>query len=578
MSLLEDLLLLKPKPYQPLYSGKINPIFKTAHLPAEKLRNNRPKTSVTISNVSPDLAPSPLRPFSSSNNLSTFRNSNAKAPVGTSSLAIQRAQNENDDSENESINISLLNVDSETNFDINNHRKEYGQFSYFSYFERYMNRIAKRKIPSYLLPRPPPELADKPELTLYEMLEEFELIEIYNLVDIRVARPFRLRSNSTGSNRKSRSMLTLSGKQKRRHSLECFLNRYLTHKLVLKSLESDFMNKKKESEKNSFKSFLIKEDSDLTNNNEMDIKPPEIYALGSMKLKNREEKLKNQNKNLSLLIDQKIEDPLKKKYSHIESKYSKYLSENSKRRGSNSHGNIIRSKSAIQQHYSSANKFILYKKPKSAYLKLSNQLDSKIREDIHRNKGPIYFGELKQDNLDIHNEYKTKLELKDKNLFIYEWLQKIDTGECKHFYRNPFKESVSINTETEIENQAETIGFQNKNQPIFLDKKRKIDPFENPKNQITKDRLPNRLNSAFVLNSYYETMDKQTLASKSDYLNSIKFNKQIMLRTDSNINSVKNIEQLTSQENYCFIRERLAKEKRLNDILLTRMKLDLFVL
>lgn len=50
-----------------------------------------------------------------------------------------------------SVNISLFNVDSEQNFELE--RKEYGKFNYFSYFERYMNRIAKRKIPYNLLPK-----------------------------------------------------------------------------------------------------------------------------------------------------------------------------------------------------------------------------------------------------------------------------------------------------------------------------------------------------------------------------------------------------------------------------------------
>lgn len=53
------------------------------------------------------------------------------------------------------MNISLFDIDSETSFEIKEtkERKEYGKFNYFSYFERYMNRTAKRKIPSYLLPK-----------------------------------------------------------------------------------------------------------------------------------------------------------------------------------------------------------------------------------------------------------------------------------------------------------------------------------------------------------------------------------------------------------------------------------------
>ncbi|RNA32918.1 hypothetical protein BpHYR1_030542, partial [Brachionus plicatilis] len=512
---------------------------------------------------------SPLRPYSSSNNFSR-RQSTVRTTSGRNPPSLHRL---NDDlpieTDNNSVNISLLNLESEQNFEIKD-RKEYGKFNYFSYFERYMNRIAKRKIPSFLLPRPPSELADKPEPTLYELLDDSEQFEVWNQFYVEEALPFRIRSNSTGHDRKLvRSEIGL----KRRHSIECFKEKYISRKLII-AKDSSFKDKQKNSDLNSMKSLLTEHDYDKFNHGTMEIKSPEIYSLGSVQLKKKSLKFNLQNASLSHMIEN--QEPIKKKYLHVESKLAKYLSQNRERHPNNSFTNTSRSKSAIQHHYISTNEMDSYKKPKSAHLRLSKHLEAKIREDLHRNRGPIYYGELRKENLNMHNS-RTKLEQKDKFLYIFEWLGKMKDGECGHFFKNPFKSNVRVNTDNELRNKDRS--DECKVESIFWDKKRKIDPFDNPKNHSVRERLPKRLNSAFVLNGFYETMEKQTLASKKNYLNCIQLNKKILLNkmSDSTTEGYSNTEEEVLKKQ-SHVKQKLAREKKMNDVLLTRMKLDLFIL
>lgn len=57
---------------------------------------------------------------------------------------------QNDDDNDSYTNISLLTLNSDETLPP---KKSYGNFQYFSYFERYMNRRSPVKIPSYLLPK-----------------------------------------------------------------------------------------------------------------------------------------------------------------------------------------------------------------------------------------------------------------------------------------------------------------------------------------------------------------------------------------------------------------------------------------
>jgi len=52
-----------------------------------------------------------------------------------------------------STNLSLLSITSNDEQEFMPIKKTYGQFNYFSYFERYMNRKSKFKISTHLLPK-----------------------------------------------------------------------------------------------------------------------------------------------------------------------------------------------------------------------------------------------------------------------------------------------------------------------------------------------------------------------------------------------------------------------------------------
>lgn len=357
------------------------------------------------------------------------------------------------------------------------------------------------------------------------------------------------------------------------HSIECFKEEYLAGKLLKNKIFDISKDKEKNYDKNSMKSLLTEQDIDKCNGSKMEIRPPEIYTLGSFHLsKKKKSNLKNQS--LSHLIV--YQEPIKKKYMHVESKLEKYISENRQKKSSYSFTSTSRSKSAIQHHYISTNKLNTYKKPKSAHLILSKQLETKIKEDIIRNKGPIYYGELRRENLQIHNSI-TKIQLKDKFLYVFEWLEKMKDSECEHFFKNPFKTSVSVNTDHEL--RAKTSSDYNSLQSILWDKRQKIDPFDNPKYHTVRERIPTRLNSALVQNGFYETMDKQTLANKKNYRESIQLNKRIHLNKIVSLttqNYLNTEEDILKKRSY--VKKKLAQEKNLNDVLLTRMKLDLFIL
>lgn len=402
-------------------------------------------------------------------------------------------------------------------------------------------------------------------------MDDSEQFNVWNQFYIEKALPFRIRSNSTGHGKKQ---LKKKNYLERRHSIECFEEEFLSRKLLNEKLKFNLSkDTEKNYDKNSVKSLLTEHDFEKFNENKMEIKPPEIYALGSFQLM----KMKNSNfKNecLSHLIEYR--EPFKRKYLQVESKLEKYISKNRQKNCGDSFANTSRSKSAIHHHYISTNKLNPYKKPKSAHLRLSKHLETKIREDIHRNKGPIYYGELRKENLHLHNT-KNTIQLRDKFLYIFEWLEKMKDNECEHFFKSPFKTSISVNTDCELRTKISS--GDNNFESILWDKKKKIDPFDNPKYHTVRERLPTRLNSALVLNGFYETMDKQTLANKKNYLNCIQLNKGIHFNkiSDSKIQSSLNSEEEFMKKR-SYVKQKLFQEKKLNDVLLTRMKLDLFIL
>lgn len=420
------------------------------------------------------------------------------------------------------------------------------------------------------------------------------------MYDVYEAMPFRLRSNSiaaqnpTKTREKNPNNLRLRVKRRRYKSLECL---YLEENhSSRRSTKSNCIEKKfVKNTKSKFSVLLSDDENEISSQNfcSRDIQAPKIYVMGTSnhKISSKSTLL---NKRFRFEEEEKYEG-FKKPYARIESKLAPYLLSNRERVQTYSYSNTGRSQTAIQHHSLSSNPFVIYKNQaneRSSYLKLSKSLDSRIREDLHINRGPIYFAELNKDNLEAHNKYKSGLELKDKFMTVFEWLGGINENECFHFYSNPFKSNKQVNTddvskidstkvtsENFINEKVASIGF-------LANKKLRIDPFDNPKNEMIIDKLPTKRNSGLRFNSYFETNEKQTLAANQDYTKYLHLDKKFTIHgiekhvdliNKTLVESKEKTDTLNSQ-NYSTVKDRLRKQKSLNDVLLTRMQLDLFVL
>lgn len=434
--------------------------------------------------------------------------------------------------------------------------------------------------------RAPVGLENEPEPTLYELLDDFELSRIFHMFDVEEARPFRIRSYSVcnqNSSTKQNFYPNKTKKRKRRHSVECLDEEYLTQKYL--NSQSDKYSDK--NTKSNF-SFFTQEDEEAPAFLARDIKPPKIYVLGSSRHK-IVSKAAGVNRRYRLLQENDSNEHQKKPYSHVDSKLGPYLLQNRQKKANNSYTNTSWSKSAIKHHYMSSNPLTVYKKHKnsSAYLKFSKSLDSRIREDIQINRGPIYFAELNEDNLEAHNKYRKDLDRKDKYLSVYEWLNNMKEKECSHFFTNPFKVSKQVNTDDKLEadDTSEIAELESITSiSVLADKKFKIDPFENAKNQLGKEKLPKRLNSCLHPSGFVETNEKQTLAFKKEYKNYLHINKKFTFhnRLPESVQFgkplIKQEHYITNPLNFASIKEKLKKQRLLNDTILTRMQLDLFIL
>lgn len=150
-----------------------------------------------------------------------------------------------------------------------------------------------------------------------------------------------------------------------------------------------------------------------------------------------------------------------------------------------------------------------------------------------------------------------------------EWLSQIKVEECDHFLNNPFTSDNGTNTEISNYNPEPSYNwFKNEKSKmdILNTKKFTIDPLQNIKNNnMNKNQLPNKkLRSNMGNESIVETHDKQVLAVSKDY----EKNFNLKLTNDCNKN----------KDRYITSRERLKKQLALNDVLMTRMTLDLFIL
>ena len=198
-------------------------------------------------------------------------------------------------------------------------------------------------------------------------------------------------------------------------------------------------------------------------------------------------------------------------------------------------------------------------------LQLTDDLYHTISENLRLRKGPVYFAPLTElnvatwlaktnttttDNNNTNNNNKattttskSRVHLTEKFLRIYEWLRTFDTADfdASHMFANPFHvdqftvtntrsidhtewsddlvpaaanaaSAAAVDDNDEHKSHTATAMLNNKN------KKKKIDPFDNPKNVVDRP-MKAQLNERLVNghNVLYETVDKHTYESKRNY-------------------------------------------------------------
>ena len=257
------------------------------------------------------------------------------------------------------------------------------------------------------------------EPTIYELLPEDELNNLYELFDTKIAKPFRIRSMSIAS-----AMPTKINDAKIPKQIPTNSNRALKRRVSLPSVELEFLEKLLNIGKSSqninssstqandsndldWKKRLKNEETERSPSprfNASEIKSPQIYVMGDATFKKKLQKTlkaksaKSRNSLNYYDVNDDINnlDHLKKPYNSVESKLSAYIRPSLKSHSANpktSFINTSKSNTAIKTHYISSEPYVYYKtssqikKHNKNYLKLSESLDTKIREDLRINRG-----------------------------------------------------------------------------------------------------------------------------------------------------------------------------------------------
>ena len=425
---------------------------------------------------------------------------------------------------------------------------------------------------------------------LYDILEEFEIKNLLDLYNVAIAKPLRIRSKSICySNLKQPN--ELKPFHKKSISIERFDDvncSYKQSKITANNTVLDSIERKK---------LLSDENTDsiYPSFNSRDLQQPSFFSIGSSQLK------KSVNKTDSNDILKINANKLAiNSYSHIESKLASYLT-SSKEKPTNV--NRKRAKTAIGLFKESSIEFDYYErnpKPRQANnsrLKLSSPLNKTMREDIRQNRGPIYFGELNEENLNTLNTNgylrNNQTTLSDKFLIIFEWMIGMEEKECEHFFSNPFIKEDFTNTlisnhnpETDRVNRfiSESVVYDDCNHVAYnllTSMKHKIDPFINPRYENSSEiKLPKyKLISSMGKESFIQIDDKKVLSVKKDFKTLLNLNKNYSKESNQTPSIKKDIYgNHLKQADFLPSREKLRKKVSNNDLLKTRMRLDLFLL
>ncbi len=442
------------------------------------------------------------------------------------------------------------------------------------------------------------------EYILYDLLENFETRKLLDLYNIYEVKPVKRRSKSIARFHPKGydEVLKLRQECQKATSVECLDRSYLDKKF---KVTERLKKRSRVEEQNEMtiaerRRFLTDEYTDSLYPAFLarDLKQPSLFDFGSRQLK----KFNQQNENFYAKKNQVVAEKTKP-YEHIDSKLRSYLRRMASECSVNSQvdaTNKRRAKTAIGLFKgATVSKLATYKesgeKEKERWrdvapLRLSHSLNKMIREDLRQNKGPVYFVELTEENMRV---LSGKVPLTEKYLTLYEWLLSIKVEECGHFMENPFTNNNSTNTDVSNVN-PESIKLTNPvvdlvkplvdfdpKINVLESTKYKVDPFVNPK--VEKDsgvRLPqSKLVSVSAGESKVWVENRQILAVNKDYRTMLNL-KERNLKPGENYQPARRDifgKNLTTSD-FLTSRERLKKRIISNDVLKTRMTLDLFLL
>lgn len=159
MGLREDLLSITNRPYQPVFTARLNTPSRekrSKHLGLERARPQtcpKPNTTSLACSTQPTTSRATTAILMTTYKPVASRGASASTRKNTFLKPNDTLDNKDDGFDNVSevsTNISLLSMESNKTLP---ELKSYGSFKYFSHFERYMNRRAIVKIPSHLMPK-----------------------------------------------------------------------------------------------------------------------------------------------------------------------------------------------------------------------------------------------------------------------------------------------------------------------------------------------------------------------------------------------------------------------------------------
>jgi hypothetical protein len=356
-----------------------------------------------------------------------------------------------------------------------------------------------------------------------------------------------------------------------RDELELLFNLYYVEKakpIKKKSTSICFMQNIKRDDLKKNPSQILKDNFECYD--ARNIIPPKIYELGSNIKKQKKQNDKRLNNNTQ-------SKQLSTKYSNAKSKLEKYITENRIKVKRNSIVYRERSQTAIHSYNSIEKENFLSKKWKKSNLPLT--MDDTLKISIKNSRGPVYFAQFTTNNLQTFAGNEKKVNLTKKFYYIYEWLNGINENECQHFFDNPFVKNQETNiNETLLNNNYLSIINSKADEPIYvLNNDSKSD--NQSKKQLsmthkqTEDSMPQM--RQYDINGRNKTC--QTY-NKTNMITTKKFENNFNLKTlNENKLAFQNRIVLKKFKDLTTTADKLKYQKNRNDLLLSRMSLDLYI-